>query len=195
MGHGVYASAGIMDTELVEPRGLGSFSYFQYRSDVEQYVDIVEGRMPRPAAAEGVIEVAIGRNAADVVGVSVGQTLRQPTSPQAPRPTYEALIVGVIEPRDADDEYWLAQGDAYFRAWELENRWVMPLFVPEETLVGRVGAVVGVAHQELVQRHDDGVDILVLGGAHGVVAVTDAATAIPLRRVQRVVGDGGVFHC
>ena len=129
--HGVHASTRILGTELVEPRGFQSFSFFQYRTDIEQHVDVVEGRMPVSAGVDGVIEVVIGRNAAEVVGgVWVGQTLRQTASLPPPRPVFEAKIVGVVEPRDLDDPYWLAQGFAYFEAYEVANRWVFPLFSP-----------------------------------------------------------------
>ena len=137
--HGVYASARVMDTELVEPRGFRQFSHFQFRSDLQDHV-IVDGRLPEPAGAGGIIEVAIGRDAAETVPVSLGQRLRQPAGPRDPRPAFETVIVGIVEPMDADETYWLAQSGPYFEAFELQNRWVMPLFVPEETLVGRVGA-------------------------------------------------------
>jgi hypothetical protein len=137
--HGVYASAGIMNTQLVEPPGFLQLSYFQYRTDLAEHV-LIEGRLPEAAGAEGPIEVAIGRDAAETVLVTVGQVLRQPASPQDPRPSFETKIVGIVEPINPDENYWLAQSGPYFEAFELNNRWVMPLFVPEETLVNRVGA-------------------------------------------------------
>ena len=137
--HGIYASAGIMDTRFVEPAAFRQLSHFQYRSDLEEHV-IVEGRMPEPAGAEGRIEVAIGRDAAETVSISVGQVLGQPASSQDPRPSYETEVVGILEPIDRDETYWLAQSGPYFEAFEVNNLWVLPLFVPEETLINRVGA-------------------------------------------------------
>ncbi len=136
---GVYAAARVMDTEFIDPSAFSQLSHFQFRSDLKAHV-AVEGRLPEPAGAEGPIEVAIGRDAAETVSVSVGQRFRQPAGPQDPRPTFETVVVGIVEPIDPDETYWLAQGRPYFEAFELQNLWVMPLFVPEETLVNRVGA-------------------------------------------------------
>ena len=171
--HGVYASTPVMNTELIEPEGFGHLSFFQYRTDVERHVNIVEGRMPTPARAEGVIEVAIGRSAADAVPVVLGQTLRQPVSGPGPRPTFETVIVGIVEPRDVDETYWLGQGQPYFEGYEARGRWVMPLFVPEETLVGRIGgdapAFLGnvndflyVDQPEVLNRGPDGSEAMIL---------------------------------
>ncbi|MDA1095777.1 MAG: ABC transporter permease [Chloroflexi bacterium] len=137
---GVYAATNLLDTELVSPPGFRAFGYFQYRSGLADHVDILAGRLPAAALAEGPVEVALGGDAAALLGLSVGQTFVLTASLPPPRPQFQSILVGILAPSDLEDDYWLAQGEGYFIAGEAGNRFVLPLFVPEETMTNRVGA-------------------------------------------------------
>ena len=58
--------------------------------------------------------------------------------------TYDAVLVGIVEPVDADDDYWFQVGGLFYERLDATRNqaglWMISLFLPEETLVDRIGA-------------------------------------------------------
>ncbi|MFQ5382418.1 MAG: FtsX-like permease family protein, partial [Dehalococcoidia bacterium] len=130
----------------------------------EREVTIVEGRLPVADSAGEPIEVAISPASALVSELEVGDAIRlrllfdtcervlpvdEPPPPPVPcdagaEASYElpATVVGLIEPSDPESEFWPSGGSAYFSPFRRyqETDLVLPLFVPEETIYGRLAA-------------------------------------------------------
>jgi len=86
-------------------------------------VDVVEGRLPEPA--DDVVEIVMARGTADAGGIAVGDRLGAWFAPgdRAERdgdngPVLDYLVVGLVEPRDADDERWSDRSSL----WETQER-------------------------------------------------------------------------
>jgi hypothetical protein len=138
-GQGVYASTRLMDASILDLPETNALAYFQYRSDMDGYVQAISGRLPE-ASPEGPIEVAIGEPTASALGLEVGHRFTIETRLPPPSPAFEAVLVGVLTPTDLREEYWLGQGGPYFETAMVNDQWVLPLFISETALLERVGA-------------------------------------------------------
>ena len=142
VGQGIYVGTYLYDTITVDPAGLEAVTVFQYRSDYESHVRLVDGEFPKPTSS-GPLEVAIGESAAQALHLSVGQTFHMQSRLPAPAPSFDAVLVGVVAPHDLDETYWAGQGPPFFETLSASSdprgRWLLRLFITEETLLGRLG--------------------------------------------------------
>ena len=57
---------------------------------------------------------------------------------------YDAVLVGIVEPVDPEERYWFQVGGVYYERLDAERNqaglWTVSLFLPEQTLVDRIGA-------------------------------------------------------
>jgi hypothetical protein len=130
----------------------------------EAHVSVLEGTLPRPAGPGDAFEVAISRDAARAARLTVGQQIalvedfdtcareipredRPPPPPCTPTAgvtfTRAATITAIIEPLRSDDPFWVLPAERFFAPWRLlqENGPVVPMFVPEATLLEGLAAV------------------------------------------------------
>lgn len=130
----------------------------------EARVRVVEGRLPGETPPGQPYEVAAGARAARLLGVRVGDTfeLREgfdncertiPADifPPPPPPcdstatvafTFTAKLVGIIEPQDAQEPYWLGAADSYFEPQNVLNDIgpTVPLAMSDAAVYGRFAA-------------------------------------------------------
>ncbi len=145
------------------PSPLAPIGQLQSVTGYEAAVTVLEGELPRPAAPGEPIQVAVSRDAARAARLGVGQPLalveefdtcareipredRPPPPPCTPSAgvtfSLSAVITAVIEPLRTDDPFWVVPADRFFAPYRLlpENGPVIPMFVPEETLLGAFAA-------------------------------------------------------
>jgi ABC-type lipoprotein release transport system permease subunit len=108
------------------PRG-----HFQFADELAGHVRVVEGSWPAPpvpgtGTARPEIGVAIGKAAADEIGVGVGDTFdlhpfwREDVAP------VRVVVSGIIEPIDLADPYWFGRTDRFLfdTTWDTFPFWV-----------------------------------------------------------------------
>ena len=139
---GVYATAYPIRAALTAPPGQDAVTTLTYRDGFTDHVAVVEGRRAEYTAS-GPIEVVIGRPAADRIGLEIGQQFRLNTRLPPPALSYDAVLVGTVEPLDAEDPYWFQVGGLFYERLDAQRNnaglWMISAFLTEETLVERIG--------------------------------------------------------
>jgi ABC-type lipoprotein release transport system permease subunit len=115
-------------------------AHFQFADRLNSEIELVDGR--EPAAPSGssppLIEVMLGKEAAEKLGVSLGDTFDlHPFWRQDMKPV-PVTVVGFIEPRDYDDSYWFGRKDRFLvdsANWQTYAFWV-PEAVVTDTVAG-----------------------------------------------------------
>ncbi|MCK9521373.1 MAG: hypothetical protein M0R74_20465, partial [Dehalococcoidia bacterium] len=130
----------------------------------EAYVDLVEGRLPEVSGPGEAMEVVVSPGGLRAAGLAVGETfeLRErfddcaPTIPEElfpppPPPcsvesevtfTQLATVVGVVQPRDAADPFWVVGAARYFEPYTVRidgSPRAVPMLAQEETVLGSFG--------------------------------------------------------
>ena len=140
---GVYSTAFPIRTALTGTDEQDVVATLTARSGFDERVRVVEGRLAQ-AVASGPVEVMLGRQAAESTGIGVGQEFR--INPRLPPPSapFDAALVGIVEPLDAAERYWFQVGGTFYERLDAERNqaglWTVSLFIPEESLVERIGA-------------------------------------------------------
>ena len=141
--HGIYSTSFSMRAEITDTDEQDAVSTLASRTAFDDKVSIVEGRRPQYVAS-GPIEVILGRQAAEKTGFQVGQQFR--LNPRLPPPAmpYDAVLVGIVEPVDPEERYWFDAGGTFYERMDAFRNdaglWVITLFLPQQTLVDRIGA-------------------------------------------------------
>ncbi len=140
---GVYSTVFPIRTALTGSDEQDVVSTLFSRTGFDDKVSIVEGRRAQ-FVASGPIEVMLGRQAAEKTGLQVGQQFRLNSRLPPPAMPYDAVLVGIVEPVDAEERYWFQGGGLFYERLDAERNqaglWTISLFVPEQTLVDRIGA-------------------------------------------------------
>ena len=110
---GVYSTSYSIRTALTGPEGQDAVSTLTFRTGFDDKVHVVEGRRAQ-FVASGPIEVMLGKAAADRTGYEVGQQFRLNTRLPPPAMPYDAVLVGIVEPVDADNDYWFQVGGLFY---------------------------------------------------------------------------------
>lgn len=141
--HGVYSTAFPIRTALTGTEEQDVVSTLTSRTGFDGKVNIVEGRRAQFVAG-GPIEVMLGRQAADKTGFQVGQQFRLNSRLPPPAMPYDAVLVGIVEPVDPEERYWFQVGGLFYERMDAarndDGLWMISLFLPEQTLVDRIGA-------------------------------------------------------
>ena len=141
--HGVYSTAFQIRTALTGTDEQNVVSTLTSRTGFEDKINVVEGRRAQ-FVASGPIEVMLGRQAAEKTGLRVGQQLRLNSRLPPPAMPYDAVLVGIVEPVDPEERYWFQVGGLFYQRLDAERNqaglWTISLFLPEQTLVDRIGA-------------------------------------------------------
>ncbi len=116
---------------------------FQYFEGLADHVNVVDGRLPQagPAVPQGEapdVEVALSATTAAANGIAVGDRFDLfPFWDQTVQPVH-VTVVGLIEPKDQEEPYWLGIRDAFDYP---STGWATyPFFVDEGTLFDQLGA-------------------------------------------------------
>jgi ABC-type antimicrobial peptide transport system permease subunit len=117
-------------------------SHFQFITDLEPHVNVVEGRLPADATYGGsggpTIEVALSAATARRLNIGVGTRYDDYPFFLDTAPPVHLTIVGLIEPKDLSDPYWRNQTDLFDYA---SDSWdTLPFFVSENTFFQALGA-------------------------------------------------------
>lgn len=119
------------------PRG-----HFQFADRLADHIEVLEGRWPaapQPAAdgAAPVVEAAIGKEAAERIGVRVGDAFDLHPFWREDAQPVRVVVTGIIAPRDLDEPYWFGRRDRF----ALETSWpTYPLWLDEAVVRERVAA-------------------------------------------------------
>ena len=140
---GVYSTAFPIRASLTGTDQSDAIATLTSRTGFDDKVHVVEGRRAQ-FVASGPIEVMLGREAADETGYRVGQQFRLNSRLPPPAEPYDAVLVGIVEPVDPQERYWFQVGGLYYERLDAVRNdaglWVISLFLPEQTLVDRIGA-------------------------------------------------------
>ena len=108
------------------------FFYTNFRN----HSQIVEGRWPEatpPSEGEAArLEVVVGGRAALQMGYSTGSELLMFPFSTDPTERIAVTIVGLVEPMDANEEYWINSPGHYFSIREQGDELHVPLYVLED---------------------------------------------------------------
>ena len=140
---GIYSTAFPIRTALTGTDESDVISTLTSRSGFDDKVNVVEGRRAQ-FVASGPIEVMLGSLAAEKTGLRVGQQFRLNSRLPPPAMPYDAVLVGIVEPVDPEERYWFQVGGLFYERMDAESNqaglWTISLFLPEKTLVDRIGA-------------------------------------------------------
>lgn len=109
----------------------------------EQHSRIVQGRWPEAAPVlhrQGLdLEVAVGRRVASSMGLRLGaQVFLVPFRTDLTE-RIALTVVGLVEPVDPLEEYWMYSSTSYFNVQEYDQRALVPFYVPEEAFFNGLG--------------------------------------------------------
>ncbi len=130
----------------------------------EDHVRVVDGRLPAPTQPGDAIEVTLSARAAEVAALVPGDQFllretfdtcereipsldRPPPPPCTPTAalafTIPATLVGIVEPLDPADVFWMVTAESYFAPFVLVSELgpILPMFTAEETLLEHLGAL------------------------------------------------------
>ncbi len=138
---------GKTDTFFLSPGGtpvdlndeLRPRSQLQFYEDLQDHVDVVDGRLAEVAAPGSdppSLEVMVGASAASQLGINVGDSFDLLPFWALTKTPVKATVVGIIAPKDAEEAFWFGEGtEGIFQV--TTTTWpTYPFFVPEETLTG-----------------------------------------------------------
>jgi ABC-type lipoprotein release transport system permease subunit len=158
----------LIATEGRPPEPRAPIAAPQFFTSAADHVRVLSGRLPRPqTGADGrrVIEFALSPRAAEAGGLAVGDRItlverfddcereipredRPPPPPCTPKVgityTLTAQIVGLIEPADPEEAFWVTRAAAFFDPYRLlpEAGPLLPALMDEATFFEGLGGVV-----------------------------------------------------
>ena len=114
-----------------------------FKTDFQEHTRLIDGRWPSPTPEENdgrlSIEVAVGEDTASVMFWELGsEAVILPYRSDLDQQIH-VQVVGLIEPLDTEEEYWMGFHD-YFGPQEAGEIVLMPLYVPEELFFNGIGA-------------------------------------------------------
>ena len=114
-----------------------------FLTDFQEHARLIDGRWPSPTPTEDEgrlsIEVAVGEDTASVMFWELGsEAVILPYRSDFDQQIH-LKVVGLIEPIDPEEEYWMGFYD-YFGPQEAGEVVLMPLYVPEELFFNGIGA-------------------------------------------------------
>jgi putative ABC transport system permease protein len=100
---------------------------FQFYADIQEQVEVVEGRFPQPATdPQGIVEVMVTEKLAEELGLVVGDTFTVEDFTGGAQPMHvQARLAAVIRLRDPESNFW------FYAPWFLDEA----LTVPEDTFL------------------------------------------------------------
>ena len=115
-----------------------------FLTELEAHSRIVDGRWPRsfsaPVDGDLELEVVLGTQVASFAQLEVGSRIYLMPFAFDPSERIVVTVVGLAEPIDPREEYWMNGSPAYFTAQEIGGRVVVPLYMSEESFFGELGS-------------------------------------------------------
>ncbi len=111
-----------------------------FMSGFEDKARLVEGRWPEAGGAGPGFDVAIGARTIKGTSWHVGDTLFLVPYQDDPASRLPLRIVGIVDPVDTGDPYWVSGLPAFDMFTDADGVPVAPLYVPEDTFFGTFGA-------------------------------------------------------
>lgn len=113
-----------------------------FKTDFQEHARLIDGRWPSPVPGENngrlSIEVAVGEDTATVMFWELGsEAIILPYRSDLDQQIH-VEVVGLIEPLDTDEEYWMGFYD-YFGPQEAGEIVLIPMYVPEELFFNGIG--------------------------------------------------------
>lgn len=117
-------------------------AHLQFLTGLDDQINVVEGRLPRstgrPPTGAPAIEVALGAEAARRNGIRVGDSFDLHPFWRPEAAPVRANVVGLVEPKDVQGEYWLGMRDLFDFP---SGRWeTYAFFVTEDTYFNAIVA-------------------------------------------------------
>ncbi len=114
-----------------------------FKTEFQEHTRLIDGRWPSPVPKENEgrlsIEVAVGEDTASVMFWELGsEAIILPYRSDLEQQIH-VEVVGLIEPLDTEEEYWMGFYD-YFGPQEAGEIVLMPLYVPEELFFNGIGS-------------------------------------------------------
>ncbi|MDE2780829.1 MAG: FtsX-like permease family protein [Chloroflexota bacterium] len=114
-----------------------------FLTDFQEHARLIDGKWPSPVPGDSdgrlSIEVAVGEDTASVMFWELGsEAVILPYRTDLEQQIH-VKVVGLIEPIDPSEEYWMGFYD-YFGPQEAGEIVLMPLYVPEELFFNGIGA-------------------------------------------------------
>lgn len=134
----------LVDEPLRQSQLLGAPSARPFfKTDFQEHTRLIDGRWPSPVAKDNngrlSIEVAVGEDTATVMFWELGsEAIILPYRSDLDQQIH-VEVVGLIEPLDTDEEYWMGFYD-YFGPQEAGEIVLMPMYVPEGLFFDGIGA-------------------------------------------------------
>jgi hypothetical protein len=137
----VYATTPRSSATMLRRPSVDSVAFFQFLSGYDEYITIVDGTLPTHDQAyssdspigPSEIKIAIGELAADKLDIGVGDIIEISAFSGRNYPTITANVTAIIAPRDINELYWAGQGTEYFDTQLAGDRWLLRLFVDQNT--------------------------------------------------------------
>ena len=122
-----------------------------FLTDFEKHARIIEGSWPRNAPLlhdKGLdMEVVVGRQTALAMGFDIGSEVYLIPFREIPLERIALTVVGVAEPIDTGEEYWMHSSAVYFNTVVTPDpevpdgeRVTVPMYIPEDTFLNGLGA-------------------------------------------------------
>lgn len=115
-----------------------------FLTDFEKHTRIVEGRWPQSTPrirANGVdLEVVAGKQTASAMSWEVGTQVYMLPLGSNLSENVAFTLVGLVEPIDPSEEYWLTSVSYYFNAGGDDPWTIVPMYVPEDDFFTGLGA-------------------------------------------------------
>ena len=113
-----------------------------FLTEFQEHTELVNGRWPEgPPVIDDqglALEVVLGRRAAAFMGFQPGSEAYLVPFRADPSERIALKVVGLVEPIDPREEYWMAV-PFYFTVHELEERVLVPIYITEESFFKGLG--------------------------------------------------------
>ena len=134
----------VKSLEQPPPQFFGTLGQPFFLTGFEDRSRLVEGRWPSPVAVlkdAGVdVEVVLGIPAASSVVLGVGDRAYIFPFRSDPAERIALTVVGLAEPADPLEEYWMGGSSSYFDAQDLGDSMLVPIYFSEGAFLGGLGA-------------------------------------------------------
>jgi ABC-type lipoprotein release transport system permease subunit len=113
----VYAITPRSSAKMLKRPSVDSVAFFQFQSGYDEYITIVDGRLPQYKDADtndsseisDEIEVAIGGLAADKLDIAAGDTIEISAFSGNTPSVITANVTAIIQPTDIKERYWVSK--------------------------------------------------------------------------------------
>ena len=111
-----------------------------FLTEFEEHAHLLEGSWPSLYDGGMDMEVVLGEGTASSMGLKVDSLVYLLPFRDDPSDRIALRVVGIAEPEDPREDYWMGASSAYFQAYDLNERRVVPIYLPEKAFFGGLGS-------------------------------------------------------